>query len=59
MRELMSQGIQGMLLIHVGAIVLTETIDTLYYSCNKRISTLGTIGECRQKGVSKTNNKTS
>ena len=48
-----------MLLIHVGAIVLTETIDTLYYSCNKRISTLGTIGECRQKGVSKTNNKTS
>ena len=45
----MSQGIQGTLLIHVGAIVLTETIGALYYSCNKRISTLGTIRECRQK----------
>ena len=49
MRELVSQGIQGMLLIHFGAIVLTETIDALYYSGNKRISTLGTIRECRQK----------
>ena len=51
MRELVSQGIQGTLLIHVGAIVHTETIDGLYCSGNKRISTLGTIRECRQKDV--------
>ena len=51
MRELVSQGIQDMLLIHVGAIVLTETIDALYYSGDKRISTQGTIKECRQKDV--------
>ena len=49
MRELVSQGIQGPLLIHVGAIVLAETIDTLYYSGNKRISPHRTIKECRQK----------
>ena len=49
MRELMSQGIQGTLLIQVEAIVLTNTIDTLCYRSNKRISTLGTIRECRPK----------
>ena len=27
----------------------TETIGTLYYRSNKRVSTLGTITECRQK----------
>ena len=32
-----------------GAIVLTETIDALYYRSNKRVSTLGTIRQCRQK----------
>ena len=49
MRELVSQGIQGTLLIHVGTIVLTETIDALYYSCNKRVSTPRIIEGCRQK----------
>ena len=36
-----------------GAIVFTETIDALYYSGNKRVSTPGTIGWCRQKGMPK------
>ena len=31
------------------AIVLTETIDALYYMSNKRVPTLGTIRQCRQK----------
>ena len=35
------------------AIVLTETIDPLCYMSNKRVSTLGTIRQCRQKGMSK------
>ena len=55
MRELVSQGIQGMLLIHVGAIVLTETIDALYYSGNKRISTPGTIGGVDKRNVQRNN----
>ena len=36
-----------------GSIVLIETIDALYYRSNKRVSTLGTIEQCRQKGKSK------
>ena len=32
-----------------GAIVLTETIDALYYMSNKTVSTPGIIGWCRQK----------
>ena len=31
----------------------TETIGTLCYRGNKRVSTLGTIRQCRQKGMSK------
>ena len=31
----------------------TKTIDALCYSGNKRVSTLGTITQCRQKGMSK------
>ena len=30
-----------------GSIVLTETIDALYYKSNKRVSTLRTIEQCR------------
>ena len=49
MRELMSQGVHGTLLIQVWGYCSTETIDTLYYRSNKRVSTLGTIRQCRQK----------
>ena len=37
----------------LGLLFYTETIDALCYTDNKRVSTLGTIGQCRQKDCPK------
>jgi hypothetical protein len=35
-RELVDQGVQAILLIHLGSIVLHRTIEHLYYNGNNR-----------------------